>query len=218
MSVNHKIFFDIQSYEEFKRIANEIGGNISREVFGAMPVGSVPGYSCMVAVVDEVIEITARMLDIVWHGGKSPQSFRMEVVEVKSSPLIIIELPRMTEIELPQLPQIMLDFRGSQSTHTTHINARDILLDHIGDRAVRCAVINQYYEHVTTSLKTGYTADEYTVFFDHLALIRPDEYGNWDIDGTAWYTDGTWSVWSQNDEYEQYWQYCSAPTIPESLQ
>ena len=217
MSINHKIFFDIQSYEEFKRIVNEIGGNISREVFGTMPVGNVPEYSCMVAVIDEVIEITARMLDIVWHGGKSPQSFRMEVVEVKSSPLLIIELPRMTEIELPQLPQIMLDFHRNQSTH---INARDILLDHIGDRVVRCAVITKYYDRVTISLKAKHTHSEYTAFFDALADMHPDgdECECWSIDGTVWYTDGTWSVWSQNDDGDEYWQHCSAPTIPDSLQ
>ena len=101
----------------------------------------------------------------------------------------------------------------------TKDNARDILLDHIGDRAMRCAVITKYYDRITVSLKTGYTANELAAFFDALADMHPDgdECGCWSIDGTVWYTDGTWSVWSQNDEWDEYWQHCSAPTIPESL-
>ena len=99
-------------------------------------------------------------------------------------------------------------------------NAKDILLEHIGDRVVRCAVITKYYDRVTISLKAKHTHSEYTAFFDALADMYPDgdDCGCWSIDGTVWYTDGTWSVWSQNDDGDEYWQHCSAPTIPESLQ
>ena len=98
-------------------------------------------------------------------------------------------------------------------------NAKDILLEHIGDREVRCAIVTACYNRVTISLKKDYTQGEYAAFFDALADVHPDQYGWWwDIAGTVWYTDGTWSVWSSGDEYEQYWQHCSAPQIPDSLQ
>ena len=119
----------------------------------------------------------------------------------------------MSETELRR--KILLNFRENQATH---INARDILLGHIGDREVRCAIVTACYNHVTISLKKDYTQGECAAFFDALSDVHPDQYGWWwGIAGTVWYTDGTWSVWSSGDEYEQYWQHCSAPQIPDSL-
>ena len=91
------------------------------------------------------------------------------------------------------------------------INAKQELVDHIGDREVR-------YVSVTLG-------DEFSKVRKHvegaLAEVLPQldfcydsGYGGQNLYGTIWYKDGTWS---NRDEYDgsEWWAYRKCPELPE---
>ena len=77
------------------------------------------------------------------------------------------------------------------------INAKQEFLDHInehcvGGRTVRCAKISIHNakNSVYSILPVGYTPEDWEVFLGEINPVYDESYGEQELFGTIWYTDG----------------------------
>jgi hypothetical protein len=91
------------------------------------------------------------------------------------------------------------------------MNAKDELLDHIGDRGVEWVHIVLGAEYQEQRTISGSLRD--------VAPLLDFEYdagfGSQELFGTIWYADGTWSERAEYDGSE-WWRRVSRPQIPKS--
>ena len=93
------------------------------------------------------------------------------------------------------------------------MNAKQELIEHIGDRAVR-------YVHISRGQR--WQGNE-TVFSGALSNVQPlldveynTGYGGQELFGNIWYEDGTWSERGEYDGSE-WWEHKVCPAIPKGL-
>lgn len=107
------------------------------------------------------------------------------------------------------------------------INAKKEFLDHVGGRAVKCAVIDfdkpadlvsdpgpaRKSSHV---LAEGFDVRNLTNFLHDLNFVYENGFGTQFLEGTIWFTDGNWS---DREEYagSEWWEYRQCPEIPSDL-
>ena len=84
------------------------------------------------------------------------------------------------------------------------INARREILDHIGDRDVK------YISVILNGIAIEGTLPEVLPRLDE---EYDEDYGNVYLQGTIWYTDGTWSERKKYDGSE-WWSHVSRPPCP----
>jgi len=101
------------------------------------------------------------------------------------------------------------------------INAKEELSIHIArtGRTIMCANIVYLGEtepKQLTFLKKKHSYDDFLAFMDKLDFTYDNSYGTQYINGTVWYTDGTWS---ERNEYDgsEWWEFRIRPEIPEQL-
>jgi len=106
------------------------------------------------------------------------------------------------------------------------MNAKEEFLRHTEGKALKCAIVysgmtydEQLEEYTPIGeiiLKVGYHGPNLAFFLNKLDYKYDDGYGEQNLFGTIWYTDGTWS---DRDEYDgnEWWQHHSCPEIPEIL-
>ena len=98
-------------------------------------------------------------------------------------------------------------------------NAKIELLSHlqVADRVVKCMTIRDVATRTDHCLRIGYDVSEWASFIDGMDFEY--EVGAYDVtnlNGTIWYTDGTWSE-RPRDWEEEGWLYMVAPEIPKEL-
>ena len=91
------------------------------------------------------------------------------------------------------------------------INAKQELVDHIGDKEVRYVSVTLGDEYRGTTRHIEGTLPE---VLPQLDFCYDNGYGGQELYGTIWYTDGTWSA---RDEYDgsEWWAYRECPELPE---
>ena len=99
-------------------------------------------------------------------------------------------------------------------------NAKKEFLSHTVDRQVLCVTVTRTTEEweklPAFLLPCNYTPQQLKAFYEELDFEYHKGYGTQYIEGTIWYTDGTWSTRQEYDGYE-WWGYSSCPEIPKSL-
>jgi hypothetical protein len=96
------------------------------------------------------------------------------------------------------------------------MNGKTEFLDHVGDRKVKCALINfhkNWYDEKQLILPRGYTQEEYNNFLNQLDQNYDDGFGSQYIYGTIWYQDRTWSDRREYDGSE-WWEHHQVPEVP----
>ncbi len=89
------------------------------------------------------------------------------------------------------------------------MNAKKELLDHIGDREVK--YVRVIREHSYTNKETIEGAlDE---VLPRLDFEYDNGYGGQELEGTIWYSDGTWSDRGEYDGSE-WWEHRECPSLP----
>jgi len=98
-------------------------------------------------------------------------------------------------------------------------NARMEFLAHIADRQVKCAIViykPDYYTEHEKYLRCDYDADQLANFLKRIDFDYDDGYGHQMVEGTIWYTDGTYSSRGEYDGSE--WrEHSGPPEIPNIL-
>ena len=89
------------------------------------------------------------------------------------------------------------------------INARQELIDHIGDREVKYVSVT--LENVVTQHVEGTLVE----VLPQLDFIYDNGYGGQELYGTIWYKDGTWSDRREHDGSE-WWAYRKCPELPKA--
>ena len=91
------------------------------------------------------------------------------------------------------------------------INAKQELVEHIGDREVKyvSVTVGDEFSEVTKHIEG--TLPE---VLPQLDFCYNNGYGGQELYGTIWYTDGTWSARNQYDGSE-WWVYRKCPEVPE---
>lgn len=100
------------------------------------------------------------------------------------------------------------------------INAKEEFIDEIGSRTVRCACItigDWSTKKGTILLKCGYSESDFERFKTDLDFEYDHGWGSQFLDGTIWYTDGTWSERGEYDGSE-WWEHRECPEIPLELE
>jgi hypothetical protein len=99
-------------------------------------------------------------------------------------------------------------------------NAKGEFLNHISDRVVLCAQIQNgdYYDDDKSvfNLTTGWINEDWNKFLSDLDFEYDSGYGGQNLFGTIWYVDGTWSERGEYDGSE-WWEYNMCPNIPKEL-
>jgi hypothetical protein len=100
------------------------------------------------------------------------------------------------------------------------INCKEEFLEETKDKVVKCAFLRKvhYAREFETEfiLAPGFNQSSYDSFLQALDFDYDDGFGSQEIDGTIWYTDGTWSERFEYDGSEC-WQYKCCPEIPEVM-
>jgi hypothetical protein len=94
------------------------------------------------------------------------------------------------------------------------INAKKELLEHVGDRAIKCAVVEAPDDMVRAVLPAfGKSIQNLVGFFDALDFEYNNGFGTQVLFGIIWYTDG---AWSEREEYDgsEWWAHRECPKIP----
>jgi len=103
------------------------------------------------------------------------------------------------------------------------MNAKIELLQAIGGRMIRCALITSapyWHEegdpsYVKAVLKEGYGKEDIDSFLSVLNGVNYDSsYGSQELFGTVWFEDGTWMERGEYDGSE-WWEIRKMPAIPE---
>jgi hypothetical protein len=104
------------------------------------------------------------------------------------------------------------------------INAKQEFLSHTKEVCpegftVRCGKITVYATDKTTVavLPVGYTPEDLLLFLEEIDVKYDNSYGNRELYGTIWYTDGI--TWSHREEYDgsEWWEYNALPEITPEL-
>ena len=99
-------------------------------------------------------------------------------------------------------------------------NAKGEFLNHISDRVVFCAQIQNGDDYDDSpsvfNLTTGWTKEDWNKFLSDLDFEYDSGYGGQNLFGTIWYVDGTWSERGEYDGSE-WWEYNMCPNIPKEL-
>lgn len=101
------------------------------------------------------------------------------------------------------------------------INAYQEFMKHTDGKTIKCATITRGDVDFDESVKTyllpvGHTDEEFGQFLISLDFKYHEGYGEQELFGTIWYTDGTWSDRREYDGSE-WWKHNSCPSIPNSL-
>lgn len=101
------------------------------------------------------------------------------------------------------------------------INAYEEFIKHIEKRGVKCCNlevdIEADYKNKKIRLAVNYSLEQLVEFLQQLDFDYEEiTFGDQNIYGTIWYTDGTWSSRGEYDGYEC-WEYHECPQIPEEL-
>lgn len=100
------------------------------------------------------------------------------------------------------------------------INAKQEFIDEIRNLTVLCATIeltdNRLKSSKTSTLRCGYSEDEYQSFLSDIDFNYHNGFGRMVLFGKIWYTDGSWSERSEYDGAE-WWEHRCVPDIPEEL-
>lgn len=101
-------------------------------------------------------------------------------------------------------------------------NCRDEFLEEIYGKEVLCAYIRSEKtcwgedRNKSALLKIGFSKEDFNLFLESLNYDYDDGYGGQEVFGNIWYKDGTWSERGEYDGSE-WWEYKSAPSIPDNL-
>jgi hypothetical protein len=90
------------------------------------------------------------------------------------------------------------------------MNAKKELIDHIGDRKVKHVQVILGYRYCTNKETIEGTLDE---VLPKLDFDYDSGYGGQYLDGTIWYSDGTWSDRGEYDGAE-WWARRECPPLP----
>ncbi|NDE60016.1 MAG: hypothetical protein EB010_11475 [Acidimicrobiia bacterium] len=89
-------------------------------------------------------------------------------------------------------------------------NAKNELLRAIGNKKIHAATIELGGNY---RLLVGYTEDELNTFLDQLDKEYDSGYGQQELLGTVWFTDGTWMERGEYDGSE-WWELRERPEVP----
>ena len=112
-------------------------------------------------------------------------------------------------------------------------NASEEFLEHTEGRVVKCAVIGRKYTHFTYKLgdydadsdedyklpillEYNYTQEELNKFLNEIDFEYDGGFGEQELYGFIWYTDGSWSERGEYDGSE-WWGYKKCPSIEDFL-
>lgn len=90
-------------------------------------------------------------------------------------------------------------------------NAREELLNHIEDKEVEYVIISTI--DIAGNTIEGPLEGTLEEVLPNLDFIYDNGYGSQELDGTIWYTDGSWSERVEYDGYE-WWEHREKPKIP----
>jgi hypothetical protein len=104
-------------------------------------------------------------------------------------------------------------------------NAKDELLEALGDNKIKAAEISYNLTQlisskkvptVNLSLSVGYSQEEFKSFLNALNFVYDASFGGNDFDGTIWLMDQTWI---ERDGYDgsSWWVHRQKPEIPSYL-
>ncbi len=102
------------------------------------------------------------------------------------------------------------------------MNAKNEFVKHVENKEVKCAWINfgcdwdDDFLSLNLELPINYSNEQFEEFLNKLNFEYDNGYGTQYLQGTIWYTDGTWSDRGEYDGSE-WWQHQSVPNIPDSL-
>lgn len=99
------------------------------------------------------------------------------------------------------------------------MNAKEELIKHTEGKKILCAMIgfiDNWEIKPNILLKLNYTLEDFNCFLSKIDREYNDGWGTQELDGTIWYTDGTWSIRGEYDGSE-WWEYVSKPEIPDEL-
>jgi hypothetical protein len=97
-------------------------------------------------------------------------------------------------------------------------NCKDEFLEHVEERQILCAVIREVYYDIEEPdrksfvLKPGFSDLDFKLFLKSIDFEYYSGHGAQNLDGTIWYTDGTWSDRGEYDGAE-WWEYRKCPEI-----
>lgn len=74
-----------------------------------------------------------------------------------------------------------------------------------GSKLIKCAKVGSH------KLKLGYKEEHYEAFLYFLDYEQEDN-----LQGTIWFTDGTWAE-REHTEFNEYWKHHKLPKIPQEL-
>lgn len=98
------------------------------------------------------------------------------------------------------------------------MNAKQEFIEHVGTKEVQAAILMyelSYSEPLKKFvLKERYNKDNYNEFLELLNFDYDDGFGGQELEGTIWYTDGTWSSRGEYDGSE-WWEYHKRPKFIE---
>lgn len=105
-------------------------------------------------------------------------------------------------------------------------NAKQEFLDHIKEVCpkgctVRCAEVTIgavcHDNLMKYILPVDYTPEDLALFLEEINVEYHNGYGNRQLYGTIWYTDGL--TWSERGEYDgsEWWEFREVPEIPPEL-
>ena len=101
------------------------------------------------------------------------------------------------------------------------INAYDEFIQHVQEcgKVIKCVDIttDPYLKTAEViALRENYDLDALVKFLEELDFEYDRGYGDQELFGTIWYTDGTWSERGEYDGSE-WWEYKQVPEIPDNL-
>jgi len=108
---------------------------------------------------------------------------------------------------------------------SSRTNAKDELLEALGDNKIKAAVISYNLTQlisskkvptVNLSLSVGYSQEEFEAFLNALNFVYDASFGGNDFDGTIWLMDQTW-IGRGLDDGSSWWVHRQKPEIPRYL-
>ena len=101
------------------------------------------------------------------------------------------------------------------------MNAKQEFIKHVGGKEVESVIIMHevsYSEPLRKLvLPKGFNAQNYNEFLDLLDFDYDSGYGAQELEGTIWYTDGTWSGRAEYDGSE-WWAHYQRPGFDDTYQ
>lgn len=95
------------------------------------------------------------------------------------------------------------------------MNVLEEFKDHLQERTIKCAIIEITYPiKVEAVLKCYYSTKELSIFLSKINIDDKEEV--FDINGTIWYKDGSYST-RRGDNVSEWWEHFSAPKLPKKV-